>query len=333
VEWKDFPAVEFVIPSFLLRQDEHGAVVSLAGGFEDVNGWKRRLPLLEKADDCEMPVASEPLCAELEWNAAPFTIVVEQAVRSLRRRAIDKVVLARRALVKPERPIILPRVLRALNDGYTDCFLYANCPAPDVCFMSATPERLAAVDGGRISAVAMAGTMPTGKNLVEEQNNRRQLQTNAKIWKEHSLVVEMIHHVLGEICDEVKMDSPEILRLRNVQHLVTPLKGLLKEGKMLTDAVALLHPTPAVCGAPRDTALGMIRTLENFTRGRFAGAAGWFDGNGNGDAAVTIRAALLHERSALLYGGAGILADSSIKQEGDETRFKMQAVLSALAQG
>jgi menaquinone-specific isochorismate synthase len=232
-----------------------------------------------------------------------------------------------------ERDVRVPRMLQSLNDTYRDCFLIAHAPAPGVLFVSVTPERLARVDGRHLSTAAVAGTVPTGHTLVEEQRFREQLRSDPKNWKEHTFVATMIHDALRGICDEVVLDAPEVLRLRNVQHLVTPFHCLLAEGRSLIDAVTCLHPTPAVCGTPAAKALDIITRYENFRRGQYAGVAGWMDAQGSGDAAVTIRSALLRGRSARLFAGAGLVSESLARHEADETRVKLQAVLSALAKG
>jgi len=122
-----------------------------------------------------------------------------------------------------------------------------------------------------------------------------------------------------------------VLRLRNVQHLVTPFRGHLTSGRGMIDAIVHLHPTPAVCGTPRAKAFDIVTRFEGFRRGQYAGVAGWMDMNGSGDSAVTIRSALLRGRTARLFAGAGLVSESSPRQEVDETRVKLQAVLSALA--
>jgi isochorismate synthase EntC len=97
--------------------------------------------------------------------------------------------------------------------------------------------------------------------------------------------------------------------------------------------VAALHPTPAVCGAPRGEALELIGELEPFDRGRYAGAVGWIDAAGDGDWVIALRCAELEGERAMLYAGAGIVADSVPEREVDETERKFRAFLDALRWG
>jgi isochorismate synthase EntC len=114
---------------------------------------------------------------------------------------------------------------------------------------------------------------------------------------------------------------------------MTGISGRMREGRGMRHVIAALHPTPAVAGTPRAEAQELIAALEPFTRGLYAGCVGWFtgDGDGDGDAAVTIRSALVRERDALLWAGAGIVKDSSAIAEECETRAKLRTMLDILS--
>ena len=99
------------------------------------------------------------------------------------------------------------------------------------------------------------------------------------------------------------------------------------------DLVRALHPTPAVCGDPRDVAMRTIEELEPVPRGAYAGAAGWMDAAGDGVWALALRCAELHESTARLFAGAGIVADSEPAAELDETERKFRPFLDALRWG
>jgi len=94
--------------------------------------------------------------------------------------------------------------------------------------------------------------------------------------------------------------------------------------------VRALHPTPAVCGWPREEATAFIDEHEGFDRRRYAGTVGWVDGKGNGTWAVSVRCAELEGTVARVYAGNGIVTDSEPLVELAETRAKLQAMLSAL---
>src|SRR4029077_11585507 len=99
------------------------------------------------------------------------------------------------------------------------------------------------------------------------------------------------------------------------------------------DLVRALHPTPAVCGEPRDEAMRTIRELEPVTRGAYAGAVGWMDATGDGVWALALRCAELNGSTARLFAGAGIVGDSGPAAELDETERKFRAFLDSLRWG
>jgi isochorismate synthase len=96
------------------------------------------------------------------------------------------------------------------------------------------------------------------------------------------------------------------------------------------DLAALLHPTPAVCGLPRERARALIGRLEARPRGHYAGLVGWMDRHGNGRWVIALRCAELSPQGLVLFAGAGILPDSRPAQEHAETGAKLATMLQAL---
>ena len=121
-----------------------------------------------------------------------------------------------------------------------------------------------------------------------------------------------------------------MLKIRDIQHLYTPVEGQLNEDATILQLVKYLHPTPALGGVPREQALEMIRTYEPMNRGMYAAPIGWLDADGNGEFAVAIRSAALVEDKAYLYAGGGIVADSEAQSEYEETLVKFRPMLRAL---
>ena len=120
------------------------------------------------------------------------------------------------------------------------------------------------------------------------------------------------------------------MKLKNIQHLYTPVKCVSKPGTSLLDFVELLHPTPALGGSPRDVAMEKIEQYEGMDRGFYAAPIGWMDLYGNGDFSVGIRSGLLQGHKAHLYAGCGIVEKSDPDSEYMETKVKFKPMLSAL---
>jgi menaquinone-specific isochorismate synthase len=121
-----------------------------------------------------------------------------------------------------------------------------------------------------------------------------------------------------------------LLKLKNVQHLKTPITGELVPERCILDIIADLHPTPAVGGFPRLAALEAIRAIEKLDRGWYAGPLGWVNASGEGEFAVALRSGLIDGGHATLFAGCGIVADSDPQAEYAESCLKFEAMLRGL---
>lgn len=259
------------------------------------------------------------------WGAA-----VRGALDEIRRGIVQKVVLAREVRARTASPIDAAAVLGRLRSAYENCTLFAFDHGGRT-FVGATPERLVRLDGRTVHADCLAGSAPRGATLEEDEAHGAALLASAKERQEHGLVVQAFRDALAPVCSSLTVGStPDLLRMPNVQHLHTPVEGRLADGGDVLDLVERLHPTPATGGVPRDRALALIRALEPFGRGWYAGPVGWIDGNGSGDFAVAIRSALMVGNEARLYAGCGIVADSDPDREYEESRLKLRPLLWAL---
>jgi menaquinone-specific isochorismate synthase len=133
------------------------------------------------------------------------------------------------------------------------------------------------------------------------------------------------------VCGEqLSAGALSLMKLRNVQHLFTPIVGRVDRGRSILDLVARLHPTPAMGGFPREPALEIIRRFEGMDRGWYAAPVGWMDARGEGEFAVAIRSALLHGAEATLFAGCGLVVGSDPEREYAESCLKLRPVLAAL---
>lgn len=242
-----------------------------------------------------------------------------------------KVVLARRALLQADADISPTQMLRALSARYSNCACFALAPGSSTypVFVGATPERLARVTDGELRTMALAGT--TRGEGIDRADAERDLLRSSKDRDEHRFVVDMMRRALAPLCDVLRIDEePRLHRLANVSHLLTEVRGTLGAGAGLAGVVDALHPTPAVCGAPRDRARRLIRQLEGYDRGLYAGALGWMDLSGDGDFDVCLRCALIDHNNVLAYAGAGITADSNVEAELLETHGKFAPISGAV---
>jgi isochorismate synthase len=257
---------------------------------------------------------------------------VDRTAKDIREGRFEKVVLARPAtFVTPNHAVIdIRHSLSTLRANYPHSFVF-GITWKGQCFLGASPERLAAAQNGLVSIDCLAGTAPRGENPEEDARLGEELLKSEKNRREHAVVVRWIRETVDEFVVDVKLPpEPALKRLKNVQHLHTPLEAMLKPGATFLDLVERLHPTPAVAGVPQADALQVIRDREGFSRGWYAAPIGWLDLNGGGEFAVALRCALIQGEVAHLFAGAGIMGDSDPEAEWHETEMKMQPMKLAL---
>ncbi len=246
---------------------------------------------------------------------------------------LRKVVLARRLTVESEveiDPVRLAADLQWDPRVTTIMFRFADS-AVTRAMVAATPETLVDKRGDRVLSLPLAGSAPRRAEAVDDEAEGQRLLKSEKDLAEHRLVVEHILDLLAPHCASLDATAPELSATDTVWHLRTRVSGRLKDPSTPSITLArILHPTPAVCGVPTDAAFRLIRSMEPFRRGLYAGAVGWSDGEGGGRWMVTLRCAEIEGTHATLHAGAGIVRGSDPEAEWDETAMKFQAVLHAL---
>lgn len=197
--------------------------------------------------------------------------------------------------------------------------------------MGGTPELLLDKRGAEILSHPLAGSARRSTDAREDRAAAEALAGSEKDQREHALVVEFILDTLAPLCRT--LGAPEgtcITSTGSMWHLGTRIAGRLRDKDQPAPVLAAcLHPTPAVCGLPRDPAAELIRQLEPVQRDFYAGAVGWCDARGDGAWHVAIRCAELQGTHARLYAGAGIVPGSDPDSETRETGAKFGAMLSA----
>ncbi|KAF2594148.1 hypothetical protein F2Q70_00045431, partial [Brassica cretica] len=209
------------------------------------------------------------------------------------------------------------------HDAYQFCLQPPGAPA----FIGNTPERLFQRNQLGVCSEALAATRPRSASTARDMEIERDLLTSPKDDLEFSIVRENIREKLNSICDKVVVKPQKTVRkLARVQHLYSQLAGRLRREDDEFDILAALHPTPAVCGLPAEEARLLIKEIESFDRGMYAGPIGFFGGK-ESEFAVGIRSALVEKGlGALIYAGTGIVAGSNPTSEWNELDLKISQI-------
>jgi menaquinone-specific isochorismate synthase len=320
LEFDGSAPVEFIVPAEVFGRNEDGTRWHTVIEHETASSSAAR------TDPGPRPAPSR-FTVEPTRSPESWCDLVEQATKLMADDGLRKVVLAREILVNADEPFVVSAVIDRLRRTYPGCHVFSVDG-----FVGASPELLVSRAGDVVRSHPMAGTAPRGGDPTSDARLAASLLASTKDRGEHQITIDMVHDTLLPWCSYLDYEAePSIVPVANVQHLATLVEGRLSSPPpSVLEMVQALHPTPAVCGSPRDEALTFIRAHEGFDRGRYAGAVGWLDARGNGTWAVSIRCADIDGSVARVCAGNGIVADSDPATELAETRAKLQAMLSAL---
>ncbi|MEZ0241292.1 MAG: isochorismate synthase MenF [Chloroflexota bacterium] len=340
--WASFGAASLVLPTFTVTAagGVTGLTVALAPGREaepdpaEVEAsWDAIMqlattrdvdPATEPSDGGTLRVAGQ--CPD----RAGWDRTVGLFAGAVGRGRIDKVVSARRVVFEAATDLDIESSLRHLARTAPESTTFAFV-RDGTTFLGATPERLVRTDGRSFETVAIAGSAPRGGSPAEDAALATGLLASEKDREEHAVVVDTLRADLASVAASLHVaETPAILPLRHVQHLVTPITGTTRDEAGLLALAGRIHPTPAVGGAPRDVALAMIDEHEAFERGWYAGPIGWLGADGDGELMVALRCGLVAGREAVLFAGCGIVADSDPAREWAESRLKLRTMIAAL---
>ncbi|MDP4014747.1 MAG: isochorismate synthase [Candidatus Nanopelagicales bacterium] len=325
--------------SFTFDDESPGSVVVIPRvllGVRDGVAWRTEVTPAQdevRSDDqgdapvprsrCEQPRWRDETAATANWSSS-----VGEALKRISAGEVDKIVLARAVQAEFDEPLDLRPVLTRLAATQPECWTFH---VEDL--IGATPELLIRRFGEQVTSRVLAGTVPGSGSADEDERHARRLRASPKNLAEHEYAVRSVAHALSVHCTDLDVPTdPAVLRLPNVQHLATDVSGRLADGSTALALAAQLHPTAAVCGTPTERAMALIAELEDIRRGRYSGPVGWFDGNGDGEIALALRCAQFSSdrRSARLFAGCGLVADSQPGAELAESEAKLDAMRQAL---
>ncbi len=346
--WSGFPDGLLILPRFLLSYSKNATTLTiniLLHAEDDVeqcfhtidNETHHLLKTIRSVaeieemgeDDTKTPLEIQDTLPATMWMQK-----VAEVAHDIRNGLFEKVVLARSVKVTPQTgtSFEIGIILSRLRQSYPGTYIFAM-QRGERFFIGATPERLVQAQNGQIHTMALAGTAPRGTTQAEDEQIGSELLQSKKNGIEHAVVGATVRKALLAHCSTVHVsDTPHLLKLKNVQHLQTPIVAELLPGRCILDVMANLHPTPAVGGFPQEKALATIRRIEQLDRGWYAGPLGWIGAGGHGEFAVALRSGLVAEHEATLFAGCGIVGDSNPQSEYVESYLKLQVMLRGLGE-
>ncbi|MGL5317274.1 MAG: isochorismate synthase [Bacteroidales bacterium] len=255
-----------------------------------------------------------------ENRTAGYDQVFGTFLEALKNQKFEKLVLSR----YKDRPIAHELQFTALfesaSDRYPNGFTYMVYTPQAGLWMGSTPEILLAGKENLFSTVALAGTMKASDTPVWSEKNKL----------EQEYVAQYLREKLHSLGIEPEERGPVTAKAGALVHLKSVFNFSLSDSDHLGDVIAMLHPTPAVCGLPKEEAYHFICAHEGYDRSYYSGFLGPLQHLGKTDLYVNLRCMRITPSFVRLFAGGGLLTSSELESEWSETEDKMQTMLSLL---
>ena len=255
---------------------------------------------------------------------------VRKSKNYIRAGDIFQVVISQRFSAKTQAdPFQIYRELRALNPSPYLFFLQMN----DIAVVGSSPEMLVKVQGRDVFYRPIAGTRWRGKDEADDQRLEKEMLASEKERAEHIMLVDLGRNDLGRVSEYGSVKPERLMtveRYSHVMHLVSSLRGRLREDVDCFDALMACFPAGTVSGAPKVRAMEIIEEMERTRRGIYAGGVLYLDFAGNLDSCIALRTMVIKNGVAYVQAGGGIVADSTPEGEYEESVNKAKALFTAL---
>lgn len=188
-----------------------------------------------------------------------------------------------------------------------------------------SPEMFLKISGNVVETRPIKGTRPRFRDVDEDRRSAVELQTSEKEVAELVMITDLLRNDLGQVCEYGSVEVSEMLQLESlaqVHHLVSTVRGTLRNGEDAVGTLAACFPGGSITGAPKKRAMEIISTLEARPRGIYCGAIGWLGFNGESQFNIAIRTLVRDGEKLSYHVGAGIVADSVPENEYEETMHK-----------
>ena len=246
--------------------------------------------------------------------------IAEHFIESMQSKKLDKVILSRIEQKKIPANTDWTKIYLELTKAYPSAFVYCFRTKQHGLWMGATPEQFLKVENQHLQTVALAGTQPNSDNIQWSQKEK----------EEQQFVTDYIHELYRKNNLTVEMKGPETAAAGPVAHLKTYFNSTEAANPVILAKFAEeLHPTPAVCGLPKEKALELILENEPHKRSCYCGFLGPIHRT-DLNLFVNLRCMQIFKEQLALYVGGGLTKDSVPEQEWQETVEKAKTLLAII---
>ena len=200
--------------------------------------------------------------------------------------------------------------------------------------LSISPERFLRLDQGKVQSKPIKGTRARSNDEAIDKANAEALRQATKDRAENLMIVDLLRNDISKTCRPGSVQVPELFAIESfpaVHHLVSTVEGELAQGFDGSDLLRGAFPGGSITGAPKIRAMEIIDELEPHRRSVYCGSIGYLSTCGNMDTSITIRTLICHDQHIHCWAGGGIVADSKVDCEYQETFDKVEKILPVLS--
>lgn len=219
--------------------------------------------------------------------------------------------------------------LRAANKAPFSAFMRFE----NTSVLSVSPERFLQLSQGNIQSKPIKGTLPRAALPAEDQALADKLQQSDKDRAENLMIVDLLRNDISKVASPGSVKVPKLFAIESfpaVHHLVSTVEGQLSAEFDATDLLRGAFPGGSITGAPKIRSMEVIEQLEPHQRSVYCGSIGYISACGNMDTSITIRTLVSHNNNIYCWVGGGLVADSKVDSEYQETFDKVAKILPVL---
>ncbi|MCL1068552.1 aminodeoxychorismate synthase component I [Shewanella olleyana] len=235
------------------------------------------------------------------------------------------------------------------NASYEGCEWQAYCALSDAnkapfsafirlkdhCILSISPERFIQLTDDKVSTKPIKGTLPRGNTPQEDSANALKLKASEKDRAENVMIVDLLRNDISKVATAGSVNVPKLFDIESfpaVHHLVSTVEATLAPQYDAVDLIKAAFPGGSITGAPKIRAMEIIEELEPSRRNIYCGSIGYISQDGHMDTSITIRTLVTENNTIYCWAGGGIVADSNVDAEYQETFDKVSKILPVLEQ-
>jgi len=293
--------------------------------------WDELLAIVQRKPEASAPPFAVLSRVASSWDRRDYERAFERVKAHIRAGDCYQVNLTQRFEARVQGdPWAAYLRLREINPAPFSAFLRFA----DAAVLSSSPEQFLRVRDGRVETKPIKGTRPRSRDPARDRALAAELEASAKDRAENVMIVDLLRNDLGKVCEPGSVRVTKLFdieRFASVHHLVSTIEGRLPRDRHVLDLLAACFPGGSITGAPKVRAMQIIEGLEPHRRGVYCGAIGYIGFDGNMDLNIAIRTLVQTAGRIYAWAGGGVVADSAVEAEYQETLDKAAALLAVLA--